>query len=73
MADMTTNYGMQKPLPEEKYNVAVHNMNMDIIDSALKRMEIKNASLGESFGDFEIESKTEPDNQSVGNYWLIDE
>lgn len=40
----TTNYKLQKPLSNEKYNIAVANVNSDIIDSTLKRLEQKNES-----------------------------
>lgn len=42
--DKTQNYSLQKPLSIEKYSISVHNMNMDLIDSALKRIEQKNES-----------------------------
>lgn len=42
--DKTQNYSLQKPLSVEKYSISVHNMNMDLIDSALKRIEQKNES-----------------------------
>ena len=42
--DKTQNYSLQKPLSIEKYSVSVHNMNMDLIDSALQRIEQKNES-----------------------------
>lgn len=35
MAEKTTNYGLTKPLPEEFYDINVHNNNMDIIDEEL--------------------------------------
>lgn len=38
MANKTTNYNLTKPLPEEFYDIAVHNGNMDIIDAELKRL-----------------------------------
>ena len=37
MADQTPNYGLIKPLPEEFYDVAVQNANMDRIDQLLKQ------------------------------------
>lgn len=37
MADKTTHYGLTKPLPEEFYDINVHNENMDIIDDELKK------------------------------------
>lgn len=42
--DKTQNYSLQKPLSVEKYSISIHNMNMDLIDSALKRIEQKNGS-----------------------------
>lgn len=38
MANKTTNYNLTKPLPEEFYDIEVHNENMDIIDEQLKRL-----------------------------------
>lgn len=37
MPNLTSNYGLKKPLPEEFYNVQVQNENMDIIDKELKK------------------------------------
>ena len=37
MANKTTNYNLTKPLPEEFYDINVHNDNMDIIDAELKK------------------------------------
>lgn len=37
----TPNYSLQKPIKEEKYNVEIPNMNMDLIDSALNRLDLK--------------------------------
>lgn len=37
MANKTPNYGLTKPLPEEFYDIAVHNENMDKIDTELKK------------------------------------
>ena len=36
MPNLTENYGLKKPLPEEFYDINVQNENMDIIDEALK-------------------------------------
>jgi hypothetical protein len=36
MANKTDNFGLTKPLPDEFYDVNVHNENMDIIDETLK-------------------------------------
>ena len=35
MPNVTKNYGLTKPFPEEFYDIAVHNQNMDIIDETL--------------------------------------
>jgi len=37
MPNVTKNYGLKKPLPEEFYDIAVQNENMDIIDEELKK------------------------------------
>lgn len=37
MANKTTNYGLIKPLPEEFYDIAVFNENMDVIDEIMKQ------------------------------------
>ena len=36
MPNKTSNFNLTKPLPEEFYNIQVHNDNMDIIDRELK-------------------------------------
>ena len=38
----TQYYSLEKPLSTEKYSVSVQNTNMDLIDSALNRIELKN-------------------------------
>lgn len=43
----TTHYRLQKDLTVEKYDVNVVNMNSDIIDSALHRLDLKNESQNE--------------------------
>lgn len=43
----TTHYRLQKDLTVEKYDVNVVNMNSDIIDSALHRLDLKNESQDE--------------------------
>lgn len=43
----TQYYKLQKPLSNEKYNVAVQNTNADLIDSALNRIELKNKTQDE--------------------------
>lgn len=40
--NFTDHYSLQKPISEEKYDVNVSNMNMDLIDSALNRIELHN-------------------------------
>ena len=37
MPNLTENYKLKKPLPEEFYNIDDHNGNMDIIDAELKK------------------------------------
>lgn len=44
MANKTTNYGLTKPLPEEFYDINVHNENMDIVDEELKKVSDAAAS-----------------------------
>jgi hypothetical protein len=39
MAEVTTNYGLKKPLSTEYYTVEDQNSNMDIIDAELKRQD----------------------------------
>ena len=38
MPNLTTNFGLTKPLPEEFYDVGVQNENMDIIDEELQKV-----------------------------------
>ena len=38
------NYKLQKPISNERYDVNIFNMNMDLVDSALKKIEQKNES-----------------------------
>ncbi len=45
----TTHYNLQKDLTIEKYDVNVVNMNSDIIDSALHRLDLKDKSQDELF------------------------
>lgn len=45
MAEKTTNYELVKPLPEEFYDVAVQNENMDKIDAALNALQKNKAEL----------------------------
>lgn len=37
MPNITENYGLKKPLPEEFYDINVQNENMDIIDDEMKK------------------------------------
>ena len=37
MPNLTENYGLKKPLPEEFYDIGVQNGNMDIIDKEMKK------------------------------------
>ena len=37
----TTNINLQKPLTGEKYNIAVHNTNSDILDSEIQKLKNK--------------------------------
>jgi hypothetical protein len=39
MPNVTTNYGLKKPLQEEFYNVEVQNENMDTIDAQMKAID----------------------------------
>lgn len=41
MANITNNYNLNKPLPEENVNIDVLNQNMDIIDTNLKSLSDK--------------------------------
>lgn len=45
MPNVTENYGLKKPLPEEFYDVNVQNENMDIIDAALKTVSNNSSAL----------------------------
>lgn len=46
MPNYTANYNLQKPTPEEFYDVGVQNNNMDVIDGVVKGVEDDLASLG---------------------------
>lgn len=46
MANKTPNYGLTKPLPEEFYDINVHNANMDKIDTELKNHKHTAADVG---------------------------
>lgn len=56
--NLTTNIGLQKPISNEKYNVAVQNANMDIIDSAINRLQNKDASQDELLATKEYVNET---------------
>ncbi|MFO1444070.1 tail fiber protein [Bacillus sp. Bva_UNVM-123] len=62
MATNTPNYNLQKPAPDEFYNVAVQNKNMDKIDKALEEISKQ--------GDGIIQQDTPPANANVGDLWL---
>lgn len=62
MATNTPNYNLQKPAPNEFYNVAVQNENMDKIDKALEEISKQ--------GDGIIQQDTPPANANVGDIWL---
>lgn len=40
----TQNIGLQKPLTNEKYNIAVNNTNADILDSEIQKLKNKDDS-----------------------------
>ena len=58
MANKTTNYNLTKPLPEEFYDVAVQNGNMDIIDAELKQLSEKSGVV------------ISPDEPEIGDVWI---
>lgn len=63
--NLTKHYSFQKPTSEEKYSVNVTNMNMDLIDSALNRVEQQNRMQDELLAPKEalnehISAKTNP-------------
>lgn len=47
MATYTTYKSLEKPLSTERYNVAVANINNDVIDSELHKLDLKNQSQDE--------------------------
>jgi len=49
MAETTTNYGLTKPLPEEFYDINVHNENMNIIDRQMKALNDALSGAGNVF------------------------
>lgn len=62
MANKTTNYGLTKPLPEEFYDIGVHNGNMDIVDGQLKSINDTLAANSNTLKSAEdhIKSKSNP-------------
>lgn len=63
-------YSLQKPISEEKYDINVFNMNMDLIDSILNRIEKKNESQDELLAtkealDAETARATESENTNA--------
>ena len=55
MAVNTANYNLKKPYQEDFYNIEDHNGNMDIIDTQIKKIEVK---LEEHVGDHEYQNAT---------------
>ena len=43
--NLTSNLKLQKPTSDEKYNVQTQNTNMDILDSSIKSLQDKDATL----------------------------
>ena len=60
--NLTTYHKLQKPLNTEKYDIGVQNMNADIIDSALNRLEQKDISQDNAINN-EIIRATEKENE----------
>ncbi|SHH76176.1 Phage tail fibre repeat-containing protein [Caloranaerobacter azorensis DSM 13643] len=65
MPNYTKNYNLEKPLPNENYNVEVFNNNADIIDAELKKLNDRNdrkvdkeEGKGLSTNDYTDEDKT---------------
>ncbi len=70
--NLTEHYSLQKPISEEKYNVNVTNMNMDLIDSALNRIELQNQTQDNLLAakealDSEIARAAEKENELLEN------
>lgn len=61
--NLTTNLKLQKPTSDEKYNVQTQNTNMDILDSSIKSLQDKDATLTKQT-DFTLHtsSKNNPHN-----------
>lgn len=55
----TQYYSFQQPLSTEKYSVSVQNTNMDLIDSALNRIEIKNSNQDNALAEH-VENSNNP-------------
>ena len=47
----TQYYSLEKPLSTDKYSISVQNSNMDLIDSALHGIELKNGSQDKSLSE----------------------
>lgn len=70
--NLTEHYSLQKPISEEKYDIKVANMNMDLIDSALNRIEQQNNTQDSLMAaqedlDSEIARAIEIENQLLKN------
>lgn len=61
--NLTSNLKLQKPTSDEKYNVQTQNTNMDILDSSIKALQDKDATLTKQ-ADFETHTsnKSNPHN-----------
>lgn len=61
--NLTSNLKLQKPTSDEKYNVQTPNTNMDILDSSIKALQDKDATLTKQ-ADFETHTsnKSNPHN-----------
>ena len=55
----TQYYSLQQPLSTEKYSVSVQNTNMDLIDSALNGIEIKNSNQDKALSEH-VENSNNP-------------
>lgn len=55
----TQYYSLQQPLSTEKYSVSVQNTNMDLIDSALNRIELKNSNQDKALSEH-VENSNNP-------------
>lgn len=66
MPNQTTNYNLTKPTPDEFYDIAVQNSNMDKIDSQMKAMDQKVAPTKASI----VDADTVPVNDSADSFNL---